>query len=162
MRSGVDAPAKEIADAAGVGVGTLYRRFPRRADLVLAVFRREVEDCAGAGATLAAENPPGIALEKWLHRLTEFIVAKRGLAAALHSGDPVFDGLPAYFMGRFGPVLDDLLAAAIASGDVRVTISGEELMYAVAGLCHPRGGNPTDDHSRRMVAILVNGLRAGP
>ena len=101
--SGVDAPAKEIANAAGVGVGTLYRHFPRRADLVLAVFRREVEDCADAASTLASENPPDVALEKWLYRLTEFIVAKRGLAAALHSGDPAFDGLPAYFMGRFGP-----------------------------------------------------------
>jgi AcrR family transcriptional regulator len=157
--SGVDAPAKQIADAAGVGVGTLYRHFPRRADLVLAVFRREVEDCADAASTLASENPPGVALEKWLYRLTEFIVAKRGLAAALHSGDPAFDGLPAYFMGRFGPALEDLLDAATASGEIRVTISAEELMYAVATLCHPPVGEPSVDQSWRMVAILVNGLR---
>ncbi len=158
-REGHHVPLAAIAAAAGVGVGTLYRHFPRRADLVLAVFRREVEDCADAASTLASENPPGVALEKWLYRLTEFIVAKRGLAAALHSGDPAFDGLPAYFMGRFGPALEDLLDAATASGEIRVTITAEELMYAVATLCHPPVGEPSVDQSWRMVAILVNGLR---
>ena len=48
--SGVDAPAKEIADQAGVGVGTLYRHFPQRSDLVKAVFQREVDACADAAA----------------------------------------------------------------------------------------------------------------
>src|ERR1700742_4808877 len=69
-RAGVDAPAKEIADAAGVGVGTLYRHFPHRSDLVVAVFQREIDACAQAAPALAAENPPGVALEKWLYRLT--------------------------------------------------------------------------------------------
>jgi AcrR family transcriptional regulator len=156
--SGVDAPAKQIADAAGVGVGTLYRHFPRRSDLVVAVFQREVDACADAAATLAAENPPGLALEKWLYRLTEFVATKRGLAAALHSGDPAFDNLPARFMARFGPALENLLEAAAASGEVQTAIGAKELIYAVAKLCHPVGEESVDQ-SRRMVAILVNGLR---
>jgi AcrR family transcriptional regulator len=157
--SGVDAPAKAIADAAGVGVGTLYRHFPRRSDLVVAVFEREVGDCADAATALAAENPPGVALEQWLYRLTGFIATKRGLAAALHSGDPAFNDLPARFMGRFRSALDGLLEAARASGEVQATISAEELILAVATLCHPPMGEPTFDQSRRMVSILVNGLR---
>src|ERR1035441_8247386 len=64
--SGVDAPAKQIADTAGVGVGTLSRHSPRRSDLVKAVFQREVDACADAAPTLMAENTPGVALEKWL------------------------------------------------------------------------------------------------
>ena len=155
---GVDAPAKQIADAAGVGVGTLYRHFPRRSDLVVAVFQREVDACADAAATLAAENPPGVALEKWLYRLTEFVATKRGLAAALHSGDAAFDDLPAHFMARFGPALENLLGAAAASGEVQTAIGAKELIYAVAKLCHPVGEESVDQ-SRRMVAILVNGLR---
>ena len=155
---GVDAPAKQIADAAGVGVGTLYRHFPRRSDLVVAVFQREVDACADAAATLAAENPPGVALEKWLYRLTEFVATKRGLAAALHSGDPAFENLPAHFMTRFGPALENLLGAAAASGEVQTAIGAKELIYAVAKLCHPVGEESVDQ-SRRMVAILVNGLR---
>jgi len=156
--SGVDAPAKQIADTAGVGVGTLYRHFPRRSDLVVAVFQREVDACADAAATLAAENLPGAALEKWLYRLTEFVATKRGLAAALHSGDPAFDDLPAHFMARFGPALENLLQAAAASGEIKTAIGADELMYAVAKLCHPLGQESVDQ-SQRMVTILVNGLR---
>ncbi len=157
--SGVDAPAKEIADAAGVGVGTLYRHFPHRADLVVAVFRREIDACAQAATALAAENPPGVALEQWLYRLTEFVATKQGLAAALHSGDPAFNDLPAIFMGRFVPALEELLTAAMTSGDVRASISAEELILAVAQLCHTPAGVQSINQSRRMVAILVNGLR---
>src|SRR5947209_2891668 len=88
--SGVDAPAKEIADLAGVGVGTLYRHFPQRSDLVRAVLEHEIDACAAAAETLAATNEPGEALTKWLHRYTGFLATKRGFAAALHSGDPAF------------------------------------------------------------------------
>src|ERR1700722_4862019 len=86
--SGVNAPAKEIADRAGVGVGTLYRHFPQRSDLVRAVFQHGVDACAAAAPALAAASEPGPALEQWLYRYTEFVGTKRGLAAALHSGDP--------------------------------------------------------------------------
>ena len=103
--SGVHAPAKEIADLAGVGVGTLYRHFPRRSDLVTAVFQRGVDACADAGPALSATHEPGTALAMWLQRYTEFVATKRGLAAALHSGDPAFDSLPGYFMARLEPVL---------------------------------------------------------
>ncbi len=156
--SGVNAPAKQIADVAGVGVGTLYRRYPRRSDLVLAVFQREVDACANAAATLAAENPPGAALEKWLYRLTEFVATKRGLAAALHSGDPAFDDLPAHFMASLGPALESLLQAAAAAGEIQTAIGANELIYAVAKLCHPLGEESVDQ-SQRMVTILINGLR---
>ncbi|MFZ0088604.1 MAG: helix-turn-helix domain-containing protein [Solirubrobacteraceae bacterium] len=157
--SGVDAPPKEIADTAGVGVGTLYRHFTHRADLVVAVFQREIDACAQAAPALAAENPPGVALEKWLHRLTELVATKQGLAAALHADDPAFNDLPAIFMGRFVPALEDLLTAASASGDVRASISAEELILAVAQLCHTPAGVQSINQSQRMVAILVNGLR---
>ena len=156
--SGVDAPAKQIADAAGVGVGTLYRHFPLRSDLVKAVFQREVDACADAAPMLMAEYTPGVALERWLYRFTEFVATKHGLADALHSGDPAFDGLPAYFMSRFGPALASLLEAASASGEIRAVISADELLFAVARLCRPIG-EPDIDQSQRMVAILVNGLR---
>jgi AcrR family transcriptional regulator len=158
--SGVDAPAKEIADLAGVGVGTLYRHFPQRSDLVKAVFQREVDACAAAAPVLAAEYEPGEALAKWLHRYTEFLAAKRGLAAALHSGDPAFDALPAYFSDRLGPALSALLAAATASGEIRPGINSEDLLHAVANLCMPVPGGGIA-YSERMVTLLIDGLRYG-
>lgn len=159
-RSGVDAPAKEIADLAGVGVGTLYRHFPQRSDLVKAVFQREVDACADAAPALAAAQEPGAALASWLQRYTEFLAAKRGLASALHSGDPAFDALPGYFMQRLAPALGSLLDAAAAADEIRADIGPKDLLYAVSNLCLPL----TDEgpaYSQRMVALLVDGLRYG-
>jgi AcrR family transcriptional regulator len=158
--SGVDAPAKEIADLAGVGVGTLYRHFPQRSDLVKAVFQHEVDACADAGPALAAAHEPGAALARWLHRYTEFLATKRGLATALHSGDPAFDALPGYFMGRLEPTLGSLLEAAIASGEIRAGISARDLLYAVAKLCLPVADEGVP-YSQRMVALLIDGLHYG-
>lgn len=52
--SGVDAPVREVAAAAGVGMGTLYRHFPTRADLMVAVYRHQIDECAEAGPALLA------------------------------------------------------------------------------------------------------------
>jgi len=158
--SGVDAPAKEIADLAGVGVGTLYRHFPQRSDLVKAVLQREIDACAAAAPALTAAHAPWAALAKWLGRYTEFLATKRGLAAALHSGDPAFDALPGYFMERLGPALGSLLDAATASGEIRADISSKDLLYAVAELCLPVGDEGVA-YSQRMVALLIDGLRYG-
>jgi AcrR family transcriptional regulator len=158
--SGVDAPAKEIADLAGVGVGTLYRHFPQRSDLVKAVFQREVDACADAAPALSAAHDPGDALAKWLHRYTEFLATKRGLATALHSGDPAYGALPGYFMQRLGPTLGSLLETAAASGEIRAGISAGDLLYAVANLCQPVADDGVA-YSQRMVALLIDGLRYG-
>ena len=156
----MDAPAKEIADLAGVGVGTLYRHFPQRSDLVKAVFQREVDACADAAPELAAAHQPGEALAKWLHRYTEYLATKRGLAPALHSGDPAYSALPGYFRQRLGPALQSMLEAAIASGEIRADISAKDLLDAVANLCLPRPGEGAA-YSQRMVALLIDGLRYG-
>ena len=158
--AGVDAPAKDIADLAGVGVGTLYRHFPQRSDLVKAVFQHEVDACADAAPALVAAHEPGVALEKWLDRFTEFLATKRGLAPALHSGDPAFDALPGYFMQRFGPTLGSLLDAAAAAGEIRAGASPQDLLYAVASLCLPVPDEGVA-YNRRMVALLIDGLRYG-
>ncbi|MEU4399267.1 TetR/AcrR family transcriptional regulator [Micromonospora orduensis] len=158
--AGVDAPAKEITDLAGVGVGTLYRHFPQRSDLIKAVIEREIDACADAAPALAAAHEPGVALAKWLDRFTAFVATKRGFAAALHSGDPAFDGLPGYLMQKLGPALESLLEAATASGEVQARISAQDLLYAVAKLCAPMP-DEEPDYGRRMVALLVDGLRSG-
>ncbi|MEU1762027.1 TetR family transcriptional regulator, partial [Micromonospora sp. NPDC005652] len=113
-----------------------------------------------AAPALAAAHEPGAALAKWLDRFTAFVATKRGFAAALHSGDPAFDGLPGYLMQKLGPALESLLEAATASGEVQVRISAQDLLYAVAKLCAPMP-DEDPDYGRRMVALLVVGLRSG-
>ncbi|MFI6345522.1 TetR/AcrR family transcriptional regulator [Streptomyces sp. NPDC050560] len=156
--SGVDAPAKEITDLAGVGVGTLYRHFPQRADLVKAVVESGIDAVADAGPELSAAHPPVDALTAWVGRFTDLLATKRGLASALHSGDPAFAGLPGYFMARLGPTLAALLAAGVADGTVRDDIGAEDLLHALAQLSQPVPGRGPE-HTRRVVAVLVDGLR---
>jgi AcrR family transcriptional regulator len=159
--AGVDVPAKQIAALAGVGVGTLYRHFPRRSDLVVAVLRREIDACADTGPALSAAHEPAEALAHWLHRYTTFVATKRGLATALHSGDPAFDALPAYFFERLGPVLSDLLDAATSAGAIRADIGAKDLLTAISLLCHPAPDTDAE-YSQRMVALLIDGLRRSP
>ncbi len=149
--SGVDAPVREIAARAGVGVATVYRHFPQRADLVAAVFRREVDACAAAAPALAREHAPAEALARWLRRYTSFVATKRGLAAALHSGDPAFEPLPKYFEQHLVPALQSLLDAAVAAGEIRDDVEPYELLRAVANLSAAPG----------MVDVLIDGLRFG-
>jgi AcrR family transcriptional regulator len=157
--SGVDAPVREIAARAGVGLATVYRHFPRRSDLVAAVFRREVDACAAAAPALARDHEPDEALARWLRRYTSFIATKRGLAAALHSGDPAFDALPAYFREHLEPALQSLLDAAVKAGRVRDDVEPHELLRAVGNLSI--GGQDGAPQRQRMVDLLIDGLRYG-
>ncbi|MFX0579353.1 TetR/AcrR family transcriptional regulator [Nocardia nepalensis] len=158
--SGVDAPVREIAARAGVGLGTIYRHFPQRSDLVVAVFQQEVDACADAAPALAAEHEPGDALTRWLRHYTRFIATKRGLATALHSGDPAFDPLPVYFDQRLRPALGSLLDSAAAAGVIRADVDPNDLLRAVANLCLP-AADDRSGHAQRMVDLLIDGLRYG-
>jgi AcrR family transcriptional regulator len=158
--AGVDAPVRQITARAGVGAGTLYRHFPQRSDLIAAVFRHEVDACAAAAPALAARYGPLDALTRWLQRFAGFIATKRGLSAALHSGDPAYDSLPAYFGERFEPVLAALLDAAAQAGDIRSDTDPWDLLRAIGNLTVPAPDDGSG-HTRRMITLLVDGLRFG-
>lgn len=153
--SGVDAPIKDIADRAGVGVATLYRRFPKRSDLIVAVFRREVEDCAEAAAALKVRHEPFEALTRWIDRFLDLVVTKRGLAAALQSDDAPYAELRDHFERRLIPPLQALLENA--GDEIQADISAAELWNAIARLC-ALDRAPDLEPARRMVALLVRGL----
>ena len=155
--TGVDAPIRDIAGKAGLGVGTVYRHFPQRSDLIAAVFRREIDDCAKAAADLAAEHESFEALRRWMQRFSAFFATKRGLAGALHSGEPAYAALPEHFDARLRPALERLLAAAITAGRIRSDIAAGELLGAIARLSMSEVDEPAQ--AERMVALLADGLR---
>jgi AcrR family transcriptional regulator len=109
---GVDAPMRVIAARAGVGVGTLYRHFPQRPDLIKAILRREVDAQVAAASALSESHAPGDALAAWMHRLIDLVGAKRGLGPALHSGDPAYQSLPDYVLGQLTPSGGDVETAS--------------------------------------------------
>jgi hypothetical protein len=95
-----------------------------------------------------------------MQRYVDFIATKRGLAAALHSGDPAYSALPHLFNTRLLPALKTLLDAAVTAVAVRSGIDGEELLHAVANLCRD-SHEKEPAYARIMVALLVDGLRYG-
>ena len=157
--SGTDAPVRDIATRAGVGVATIYRHFPTRADLIVAVYRHQVEACAEAGPVLLAErDSPYAALTRWIDLLVDFLVTEHGLAEALRSDSADFATLHAYFLDRLVPVCADILAAAARAGEIRTDIRALELMRGVGSLCIGANQDPDYD-ARRLVALLLAGLR---
>jgi AcrR family transcriptional regulator len=159
VASGVDAPVRDIAAKAGVGIGTIYRHFPTRADLIVAVYRHQVEACAEAGpALLANSDSPHTALARWIDLFVDFLVTKHGLAEALQSDDATFETLHTYFLDRLVPVCTRLLHAAARAGEIRPDIEALELMRGVGNLCIGAGRDPRYD-ARRVVGLLIAGLR---
>ncbi|MEV5010264.1 TetR/AcrR family transcriptional regulator [Streptomyces sp. NPDC056159] len=159
VTSGVEAPVRDIATKAGVGLGTIYRHFPTRADLIIAVYRHQVDACAEAGPTLLAASPtPHAALGRWISLFVDFLATKHGLAAVLQSDNAAFDTLHAYFLDRLVPVCAQLLKAAAAAGEIRSDISAYELMRGVGNLCIGADSDPGYD-ARRLAEILIAGLR---
>jgi AcrR family transcriptional regulator len=158
VTSGVEAPVRDIAAAAGVGMGTIYRHFPTRADLVVAVYRHQVEACAEAGPVLLANGgSPHAALGQWVNLFVDFLVTKHGLAAVLQPNSVGFGALHAYFLDRLVPVCAQLLAVAAEAGEISADIDALELMYGIGNLC-VGADNDSRYNARRMVELLIAGL----
>ena len=159
VTSGVEAPVRDIAAAAGVGMGTIYRHFPTRADLVVAVYRHQVEACAEAGPVLLANGgSPHAALGQWVNLFVDFLVTKHGLAAALQSDSSGFEALHTWFLDRLVPVCAQLLNASVSAGEIRPGMHAYELMRGIGNLCIGRDSDPRYD-PRRLVDLLLAGLQ---
>ncbi|MFE6930537.1 TetR/AcrR family transcriptional regulator [Streptomyces sp. NPDC057699] len=159
VESGVDAPVREIAARAGVGMGTVYRHFPTRADLVVAVFRHQVEECAEAGPRLLADaDSPLSALRRWIDLFVDFLVTKHGLAHSVQPESSGFSALHTFFLDRLLPVAGELLDAAVEAGEVRTGIQPYELMRGIGNLCIASDEDPRYD-PRRLIGLLLEGIR---
>ncbi|MFD3843821.1 TetR/AcrR family transcriptional regulator [Streptomyces sp. NPDC058642] len=162
VSSGVDAPIRQIAARAGVGMATIYRHFPTRADLVTAVYRHQIEECAEAGPNLlGSAGSPIDALRQWIDLFVDFLVTKHGLADALQSDSDRFAALHSYFLDRLLPVCAELLDAAVEAGDIRAGTQPYELMRGIGNLCIGHDNDPRYD-PRRLIALLLQGLQQQP
>jgi len=151
---------REIAEKAGVGLGTVYRHFPQRSDLIVAVLQKGADSCAEAATVLPTKYEPGEALTRWIHLFMDFVASKRGLATALQSGDPAYAALPAYFSSRMVPALKSLLETAAEAKFIRPDVDADELLPVIVALClGPNEEEPP--YARKMVDMLVDGMRYG-
>src|SRR5277367_1764187 len=158
-RSGADTSLDDIAKQAGVGPGTLYRHFPTREELLVAVYRTEMEKLAAAEQKLAATMPPIEALRAWLLMFVDAVAAKQIIAAALNTlvGDPkqVFEASHA----QIWEVVRALVKRAIKSGDIRKDLDAVDLLRALIGVANVGSSPDWQQSARRLVDILITGSR---
>ncbi len=158
---GVDVPLETIAARAGVGVGTFYRHFPNRNALVEAVYRHEVQRLCDSPPDLLAEHAPDVALQQWMERFVEYAAAKRGMSEALTScvasGLPLFANTRSRMLAALGVLID----AAVADGSIRPDADAEDVLRAMGGIWQMTDGPQWRDQARRLVALLMDGLRYG-
>lgn len=157
-----EVPLETIAERAGVGIGTLYRHFPHRNALIEAAYRHEVEDlCAAAPELLDGERPAVEALRDWMGRFVRYAQTKRGLGSALRSAvgqdSALFGETRAGILGA----LTALLEACRAEGSVRVDADAEDVMRAMWGVWLVPDGPEWDAQVRRLLDLVVDGLRFG-
>jgi AcrR family transcriptional regulator len=136
-----------------------YRHFPTRADLIVAVYRHQVDACVDAGpALLRDSDSPHAALKGWINLFVDFLVTKRGLAGALQSDSAAFETLHDYIVDRLVPVCTQLLDAAAAAGEIVADVDAYGLMRGIGNICIGADADPDYD-ARRMVQLVISGLR---
>jgi AcrR family transcriptional regulator len=158
-RSGANASLEEIAKKAGVGPGTLYRHFPTREELLVAVYRSEMGKLAAAERTLADTLPPVEALRAWLLLFVESVETKQIIAPVLNTlvGDPkkVFEASYA----QIHEALRALVKRAVKSSEIRKDLDPIDLLRAIVGVANVAASPDWRQSARRLVDILILGAR---
>jgi len=153
------ASLEEVARRAGVGIGTLYRHFPTRQDLLEAVYVEEVEGLCRSADDLA-ELPPWDALAAWLQRFVAYMLTKRALAEELLA---YLDRDSEFFRGcrrAFYTAGEPLFARAQEERVVRPDTSFEDTIQMVSGIAKIAGAEP--DQIGRILDVALDGLRYRP
>ena len=156
-RDGADASVKDVAREAGVGVGTLYRRFPSKELLIEAVYRHEVRLLCEAAPELAASLPPVDALRTWMERFLDFMAAKHGMAGVLRVV-LTDDGERLQTRACLAEAVDRLLAAGRSQGAVREQVTPQDVLMALGGISYMAGTEQTPGLAARLVDLFLHGV----
>jgi AcrR family transcriptional regulator len=152
-----DVSLNAIGKLAGVGAGTLYRHFPTREDLILAVYRQELHSMVDSVHDLVAEHPPLEALRVWFLRLDDFARVKHGLGEALQTarGKDVADESHT----RVTEAVAVLLQACEKAGEVRPGLEAADVLLLVGFLWSGAAGDAGEQQARRVLDLAISGLR---
>lgn len=150
-----------IAKRVGVGQGTLYRHFPDRDSLVLAVYHREVQLLVDSASELLAAHPAPIAFREWLSRLAKFAVTKAGFADAMQqasraTGEPLHPG----YVPIVG-ALTGFLEANHAAGTIRPDLTIDDVLLMIAGVWQLSPLNDWQAQAARLLDLIMIGMTAG-
>lgn len=160
-REGADTSLKAIAAEAGVGIGTLYRRFPTRDDLVEATYRSETARLSASADDLLRDLGPVGALHEWMERFARYMLAKGGMADALPAILAARAGLRAQSRELLGGAVRALLEAGVAAGRLRPGLDAGDVLMALGGITLISEHEHEPELASRLITLLVDGLRAG-
>jgi AcrR family transcriptional regulator len=160
---GVETSLDDVAKAAGVGIGTLYRHFPTREDLVLAVYGAQIDALDARSRELATSEDPGEALREWMRGFVDFYAVKQGMVTLLRT---MMDGSRSEHFAQTRETLrlaaERMLAPAIEAGVVRQDVAAPELIRALGGICLTSDPKSTPPSSTlALVDLVYDGLRYG-
>jgi AcrR family transcriptional regulator len=148
-----------IAREAGVGIGTLYRHFPTREELVEAVYAAELDDVTASAPALLGELPPEAALRAWMDRYSAFVETKRGMAdslrASLASGRIATPATRRRITAAIGSILD---AGALA-GTLRAGVDPEDVTLMLLGVFLSTSAGKDAERIGRLLDLIVDALR---
>lgn len=150
----------EIAKRAGVGAGTLYRHFPTREDLILAVYRHDVLKLVDAVDGMLAASRPIEAFVTWFEMLAEYVRIKHGLGEALHNA-AVQNAIDA----TYAPVVTavaKLLDACVAEGSAREGLDPADVLLLMGFLWRVGPGEGGVEQGRRLTQMVLDGIRRIP
>jgi AcrR family transcriptional regulator len=156
---GPDVPLDAIAKEAGVGIGTLYRHFPTREALVEAAYRNELAKLCDAAPVLLDTAPAAEAMRTWMDRFVDYMATKRGMADALRAviasgGNPYSES-----KDRMTGALSALLDAGAAAGSLRSDVEAGDVLMSLFGVSLTAGEPEQRDQARRLLDLLMDGLR---
>ena len=156
---GSGASLDEIAQAAGVGNGTLYRHFPTRTALVEAVCRNDTQDLIDAATSLAASVPPLVALAHWMDMFIDYIATKKIIAEAVSTLVTPASDLHGSSGADVRPALTTLFDRARDDGSITIEFDPLDLLRAVTGVATVGAGPDWERNARQVVRVLIAGFQ---
>lgn len=152
----------QIARAAGVAVGTVYRRFPDRAALVTALFTDKVEKVVAQAGDALLVNDPWEAIVEFLTGILAMQAESRGLRE-VSAGSPYGHALAGYARAQIAPVVTELVDRGHAAGVLRPDVAEQDLALIpiMVGSIIQAARQVDPDLWRRTLAVVLAGIRAG-
>ncbi len=156
-QEGGGASMEAIAKEAGVGIGTLYRHFPKRIDVVEAVYREDVDELDVVARAVTAELEPWPAFVAWLDAFVRYAMGKKRFMNELHEAFEKDPGLRVASRERIVSALSIVLLRAQEAGVVRRDVDAPDLMQLLGSMC--MSATLTPDQSERLLMMIEDGLR---
>ncbi|MGH9299280.1 MAG: TetR/AcrR family transcriptional regulator [Acidimicrobiales bacterium] len=156
---GGEASMDAVAKKAGVGVGTLYRHFPKRIDLVQAVYQDDVEELVQTAERVVSELEPWPAVVAFLEAFVRYARTKRTLLNELREAFDKDPSLKSRLREHIEQATALVLDRAQQAGAVRSDIEGGDVIQLLGPMC--TSPTLTDDQSVRLLPMILDGLRAG-